>query len=64
MPMNKYPKECPFCGNEKTKLVKVFLTPLPMVICDNCGATVSFRGGENPMETLRRYNRRTGKNLN
>jgi len=64
MPTNKYPKECPFCGNEKTRIVKGYLTPLTMVVCDHCGAVVSFRGGDTEKELIKRYNRRTGKNLN
>ena len=61
---NKFPIECPFCGNEKTRIVKGYITPLTMVVCDHCGAVVSFRGGDTEKELIKRYNRRSGKDLN
>ena len=62
--MKKFPSECPFCGSEKTRVVTGYLTPLAMVVCDHCGAVVSSHAGETENELVKRYNRRSGKELN
>lgn len=51
-------KSCPFCGNRKMKLARGTVMPLTMVICDKCGATVSFQNKEDMANTVLAWNRR------
>ena len=52
-------KPCPFCGYDrpiirKGELIKGFT----MILCPNCGATVSFQQKERKHETTEAWNRR------
>lgn len=47
---------CPFCGNQP--IVYAGDLQIHMVLCDKCGATVSFQGNEERDKTITRWNRR------
>ena len=53
-------RECPFCGSDRVDLYsKTYPHPpfkLAYVVCDNCGAVVSFRANERPEQTLIMWN--------
>jgi len=49
-------KPCPFC-NGNVKLTRG-VTPLPIILCSKCKATVSFGGQENVVETIKAWNHR------
>jgi len=55
-------KPCPFCGGRAYMFHNPRLFPgfgsLPMIVCDDCGATVSFGGHESENETVECFNRR------
>ena len=53
-------KKCPFCGSDDVKLLFGFLAKIPMVVCHNCKATVSFGGKENIEATTASWNSRKG----
>ena len=50
-------KKCPFCGNE-VKMFTGVIAGLPMIVCSNCNATISFGGKENYKQTKEAFNRR------
>lgn len=50
-------RECPFCGRE-VKLYAGIIAGLPMIVCSNCNATVSFGGKETPKQAKDAWNRR------
>ena len=49
-------KPCPFCGNGKVRYFKGFT--IYQIICENCGAIVSFMGKEKKDKTGQAWNRR------
>jgi transcription elongation factor Elf1 len=50
-------KPCPFC-RRKTKIVFSMYGSLYMVVCESCGAIVSFKGNESKTAVRELYNRR------
>lgn len=48
-------KSCPFCGNEKIRLDGCLV---PFILCDKCGAVVSFYGKEKAEQTVQAWNKR------
>lgn len=52
-------KKCPFCGST-VELFSGYIAGLTMIVCNgaDCRATVSFGGGEEKKEAVKRYNRR------
>ena len=58
-------KPCPFCGYGKPSIrTGVVLPGLTMILCPNCGATVSFQQKERKHETIEAWNRRDTDALN
>lgn len=51
-------EKCPFCGG-KVQMFSGVIANLPMIVCSQCGATVSFGGKEKPKLTAEAWNRRT-----
>lgn len=56
--MGRVPKlnKCPFCSSTKVGIARGY--QIAMVICSDCGATVSFAGHITPEECARSWNRR------
>lgn len=55
---------CPFCGNHKPIVRQGVVMNLTMILCPNCGATVSFQQKERKHETIEAWNRRDTDALN
>lgn len=53
--MNSELKSCPFCGG---KVTLCFGFGMSNMLCDKCGAVVSFRGKEARNKTISAWNRR------
>lgn len=53
-------KPCPFCGGEAEMFAGI-VYKLPVIICRNCGATVSFGGKETPKMTKSAWGKRHSK---
>lgn len=54
-----YLRECPFCGGGYIGISENRIdNSVTMLRCMDCGATVSFRGSEEPRETIRAWNNR------
>ena len=53
-------KPCPFCGSEKVKAQQSL--GIVMILCNKCGATVSFYEKERKEQTVEAWNRRAGEN--
>ncbi len=63
MPKEYILKSCPFCGGS-VKPIPGTITPIPMIHCYSCGATVSFNGKERLDKTIKAWNRRTYESEN
>lgn len=48
-------KKCPFCGNEKIEFGGYIV---PFILCDKCGAIVSFYGKEKIEQAVQAWNKR------
>ena len=53
-------KPCPFCGG-KARLFAGMVYKLPMIVCTECRATVSFGGKETPKQTKAAWEKRHTK---
>lgn len=56
-PFNVILKPCPFCGGN-VYLVSGVAMGIAMIVCDHCGATVSFLGREFGTSAADAYNKR------
>ena len=56
-------KPCPFCGGERVRFDRAFMSTVPLIYCPDCTAVISF--GANKRDTLKKsaelYNTRTPK---
>ena len=50
-------KPCPFCGNIAVKTAKGVMQTT-MILCDKCGATVSFWNKEREQQAINAWNKR------
>lgn len=49
---------CPFCGSSEVKVVKGIMNT-SLILCDKCGATVSFYGKEHEEQAVQAWNKRS-----
>lgn len=52
-------KKCPFCGGEKIEIGLGGCRHL--ILCDECGAVVSFIGKEDKEQAVQAWNKREGE---
>lgn len=55
-------KPCPFCGR-KVKIEIGGLVGINMILCDKCGATVSFYRKEQRQKVIEAWNRRVNEDV-